>query len=140
MAKDKGQKTKEILPWVLVSAAVGIGFGYATYGVLSLFKLGLGFVFWWLEPLVAVVAGMACFWWCGQIATRQSSAPILSRGERAIWRLAYRRGRELSLAQIVSETLLEEKAALEALRSLEAQGQAVQVTDGVWKLHSGGTA
>jgi hypothetical protein len=138
MTKDEGRKTKEILPWVLVSAAVGIGFGYATYGVLSLFKLGLGVVFWWLEPLVAVVAGVGCFWVCGQIATRQSSTPVLSRGERAIWRLAYRRGHELNLQQIVSETLLEEKAALEALRSLEAQGQAVQVAEGVWKLHSGG--
>jgi hypothetical protein len=134
MTQDEERKTNEILPWMMVSAAVGIGFGYATYGVLSLFKLGLGVVFWWLEPAVAVVAGIGCFWICGQIANRQSSTPVLSRGERAIWRLSYRRGRELTLAQIVSETLLENKAALEALRSLEAQGQAVQVRENVWVL------
>jgi hypothetical protein len=136
MNSAEGRGQRAWLPWVLVSTAVGIGFGYATYGVLSLFKLGLGFALWWLEPLVAVGVGVACFWWCGQIANRQTVTPVLSRGERAIWRLSYRRGRELTLAQIVSETLLEENAALEALRSLEAQGQAVQVADGVWRLNA----
>jgi hypothetical protein len=104
--------------------------------VLSLFKLGLGFAFWWLEPLVALGVGLACFWLCGQIANRQSAAPVLSRGERAIWRLSYRRGRDLSLQQIVAETLLEEGAAFEALHSLEAKGQAVQVEAGVWRLNA----
>jgi hypothetical protein len=132
--KNEGQKSE--LPWVLVSAALGIGFGYATYGVLSLFKLGLGFVFWWLEPVVALLVGVACFLWCRQIASRQTNSPVLSRGERAIWRLAYRRGQDLSLTQITEETLLEESAALTALRSLEAQGQALQIGANQWRIQS----
>lgn len=121
------------IPWYFVSAAIGIGFGYATYGVLSLFKLGLGFQFWWLEPLVAIAVGVFCFVLCGRIANR-SQEPLLERGERAIWRLAYRRGWELSLGQIVSETLLEEDAALRALQTLEQKGQAVQIAPDRWRL------
>jgi hypothetical protein len=136
MKRSEGRARKATLPWILVSAAVGIGFGYATYGLLSLFKLGLGFVFWWLEPVVAVVAGVACFWWCEQIATHQSNTPVLSRGERAIWRLAYRRGQDLSLRQITEETLLEEGAALMALHSLEAKGQALQIGTNQWRIQN----
>ncbi|MFN3265643.1 MAG: hypothetical protein ACK41E_02280 [Deinococcales bacterium] len=116
-----------------MSAVIGIGFGYATYGLLSLFKLGLGFLFWWLEPVVAISVGVFCFGLCEKIATR-SQAPLLERGERAIWRLAYRRGWELSLGQIVAETLLEESAALRALGALEQKGQAIQIAPDRWRL------
>jgi hypothetical protein len=72
--------------------------------------------------------------WFSRLQSKQSSTPRADRGERAIWRLSYRRGRELSLEQIVSGTLLDEVAALSALRSLEAQGQAEQLEDGRWRL------
>ncbi len=123
------------LAWLFLSGAVGIGFGYATLGVLSIIGTNkLGFALWWLEPLIAVAVGLICFWLCTKVATRQTNSPILSRGERAIWRLAYRRGWELSLEEILQNTMLEQSAALAALQKLEATGQAVQLEPNRWKL------
>lgn len=121
--------------WLTLSSAVGIGFGYATLGVLSMLGTNrLGWALWWLEPLVAVLVGLGCFAICQRIATKQHQAPIANRGERAIWRLAYRRGWDLTLEQIVAETMLEEGAALSALRQLEAKGQAVLTAPNRWQL------
>ena len=118
--------------WIILSSAVGIGFGYATFGVLSLLRLG--WQLWWLEPLTALAMGIFCFILCQNIATRQNQAPITNRGERAIWRLAYRKGWELSLEQILTETMLSESAARAALNQLEQSGQAVQTTTNSWRL------
>ena len=118
--------------WIILSSAVGIGFGYATFGVLSLLRLG--WQLWWLEPLTALVVGVFCFMLCQNIAARQNQAPITNRGERAIWRLAYRKGWELSLEQILTETMLSERAARAALGQLELNGQAVQTTTNTWRL------
>jgi hypothetical protein len=48
--------------------------------------------------------------------------------------LAYRRGFELSLEQIVAETMLDEGAALSALRELEGKGQAQALEGNRWRL------
>jgi hypothetical protein len=120
--------------WIILSSAVGIGFGYATFGVLSL--LGLGWQLWWLEPLTALVVGIFCFMLCQNIASKQNQTPITTRGERAIWRLAYRKGWELSLEQILTETMLSESAARAALGQLELNGQAVQITTNRWRLQA----
>jgi hypothetical protein len=122
------------LVWMALSIAVGIGFGYATLGTLSLFKLG--WQLWWLEPLIAVAVGIGCFMLCHKIANLQRQTPITNRGERVIWRLAYRQGWELSLDQILAETMLEENAALAALHELEHKGQAVLTAPNIWKLQS----
>ncbi len=118
--------------WIILSSAVGIGFGYATFGVLSL--LGLGWQLWWLEPLTALAVGVFCFMLCQNIAQSQNQAPITTRGERAIWRLAYRKGWELSLEQILTETMLSESAARAALGQLEQSGQAIMTTPNTWRL------
>ena len=120
--------------WIILSSAVGIGFGYATFGVLSLLKLG--WQLWWLEPLTALAVGLFCFMLCQNIATRQTLTPITTRGERAIWRLAYRKGWDLSLQQILTETLLSENAARTALHQLEQSGQAIQTSTDTWRLQA----
>jgi hypothetical protein len=120
--------------WIFLSATVGIGFGYATFGTLSL--IGLGWQLWWLEPMVALIVGITCFTICQNIALRQNQSPVTNRGERAIWRLAYRKGWEVSLEQILSETMLSESAAIAALHQLELNGQAVQIASNTWRLQA----
>ncbi len=123
------------LPWLLVSSAVGIGFGYATLGTLSIIgSTRLGLTFWWLEPLIAIVVGILSFTLCQKVATQQQNQPITHRGERAIWRLAYRKGWEVTLEQILQETMLEESAALTALQELERKGQAKLLESNRWLL------
>jgi hypothetical protein len=123
------------LPALVIAICIGIGFGYATLGVLSIIGTGiLGYRLWWLEMLMALVFGSLSFVLFHRVFSRQSQRPVVNRGERAIWRLAYRRGFELSLEQIVNETLLDEGAALNALRELEANGQAVALEGNRWRL------
>ncbi len=86
--------------------------------------------------MMAVAVGIGCFTLCQKIVIRQNKSPITNRGERAIWRLAYRQGWELSLDQILAETMLEENAALTALHELETKGQAVLIAPKTWKLQS----
>ncbi len=121
--------------WIILSTAVGIGFGYATLGVLSLLgTTQLGWQLWWLEPSVGLGAGLVCFAICQKAAGQPSQAH--NRGERAIWRLAYRRGWELSLEQILAETMLEESAARSTLQNLEQKGQAVLTAPNKWRLQT----
>jgi hypothetical protein len=122
--------------WVALSTAVGLGFGYATLGVLSIIGTKqLGWQLWWLEPVVALGVGLFCFMLCGQVAQAQLNTPNTNRGERAIWRLVYRkRTCEVSLEQIITETMLEEGAALNALRELETKGLAVMTAPNLWLL------
>lgn len=128
------------IPAIAVSIALGIGFGYASLGVLSIIGsrvLGIttfGYRLWWLEVLVAIAAGFGAFSLFTRIETRQSSSPRLDRGERAIVRLAYRNGFELTLEQITNDTLLDHSAALEVLRQLEARGSAADLGGGRWRL------
>ncbi len=128
------------LPAFAVAVALGIGFGYATLGIVSIIGsklLGMttfGYRLWWLEVLVAVAAGFGAFALFRRIETRQSSSPRLDRGERAILRLAYRNGYELTLEQITNGTLLDQSAALEVLRQLEARGSAMDLGGGRWRL------
>ncbi len=120
---------------VILAVCVGIGFGYATLGAVSaLFNTVWGARLWWLEVTVALMAALLVARAFLRVQARQTDAPRLDRGERAIWRLSYRRGQVLSLEQIVQETLLDEGSALTALRSLEAQGQARLEADGRWRL------
>ena len=128
------------IPAIAVSVALGIGFGYATLGILSIVGsrvLGMttfGYRLWWLEVLVALAAGIGAFALFTRIQTQQSSSPRLDRGERAVLRLAYRNGRELTLEQITSRTLLDQSAALEVLKQLEARGAATDLGGGRWRL------
>ena len=120
---------------VILAVCVGIGFGYATLGLVSAISNTVwGTRLWWLEVSVAFIAAALVVRGFLGVQNRQSHGPRLDRGERAIWRLSYRRGLVLSLEQIVRETLLDEGAALAALRSLEAQGQARPEADGRWRL------
>ena len=128
------------IPAIAVSIALGIGFGYACLGVLSIIGsklLGMttfGYRLWWLELLVAVAAGFGAYALFTRIETRQSDTPRSDRGERAILRLAYRNGYELTVEQITSGTLLDQSAALEVLRQLEARGSAADLGGGRWRL------
>ena len=128
------------IPAIAVSIALGIGFGYACLGVLSIIGsklLGMttfGYRLWWLELLVALLAGFAAYALFTRIETRQSFNPRLDRGERAILRLAYRNGFELTVEQITSRTLLDHSAALEVLKQLEARGSAKDLGGGRWRL------
>jgi hypothetical protein len=120
---------------VILAVCVGIGFGYATLGLVSLVSSTVwGARLWWLEVTVALIASMLVARSFLGVQNRQTDVPRVDRGERAIWRLSYRRGQVLSLEQIVQETLLDEGSALAALRSLEAQGQARLEDDGRWRL------
>jgi hypothetical protein len=120
---------------VILAVCVGIGFGYATLGLVSLVSSTVwGARLWWLEVTVALIASMLVARGFLGVQNRQTDVPRVDRGERAIWRLSYRRGQVLSLEQIVQETLLDEGSALAALRSLEAQGQARLENDGRWRL------
>ena len=55
------------IPAISVSVALGIGFGYACLGVLSIIGsrvLGMttfGYRLWWLEVLIALLAGFGAF-------------------------------------------------------------------------------
>jgi hypothetical protein len=123
------------IPALAISVCIGIGFGYATLGVLSIIGTNvLGFRLWWLEVLMALSFGTLAFGVFNRAFSRQSERPIPNRGERAIWRLAFRRGMELSFEQIVAETMLDEGAALQALRELEAKGQAQALEGNRWRL------
>lgn len=120
---------------LILAVCVGIGFGYATLGAVSaVSNTGWGTRLWWLEVVIALMAAILVARAFVRLQHRQSDAPRLDRGERAIWRLSYRRGTVLSFEQIVRETLLDEGSALSALRSLEAQGQARLENDGRWRL------
>lgn len=122
-------------PALAVSGVMGIGFGYATLGVLSIIgSANLGYRLWWLEWLVGGAAGVGTYVIFSKLEARQTSQPRDDRGERAILRLAYRSGMELSLEEITRETLLDEGAALSALRELERKGQAVALPGNRWRL------
>jgi hypothetical protein len=69
-----------------------------------------------------------------RVENRQRFNPRADRGERAIWRLAYRRGWKLRLDDILEGTMLDENSALSALKSLEAKQQAKLEPDGTWTL------
>ena len=128
------------IPAIAVSVALGIGFGYACLGVLSIIGsrvLGMttfGYRLWWLEVLIALLAGFGAFALFRRIETRQTASPRIDRGERAILRLAYRSGAELTVEQITSGTLLDQSAALAVLRQLEARGAATDLGGGRWRL------
>jgi hypothetical protein len=120
---------------VVLGLLVGLGFGYAAFGLVTVItNVIVGQQLWWLEWGFALTVAALVMAWFSKLQSRQSSTPRADRGERAIWRLSYRRGRTLGLEQIVNETLLDEAAALSALRSLESQGQAKRLEDGRWTL------
>jgi hypothetical protein len=156
-------------PAVIVALCVGVGFYYGMFAVISIasdnfwhFKLLgntivindirhgttsvfslLGSRLWLPELLVALLAAWAVIAWFGRVETRQRSNPRLDRGERAIWRLSYRRGNVLTLEQIQEFTLLDESTILATLRRLETKGEASLEPDGSWRLlepnHTGPT-
>jgi hypothetical protein len=123
------------VPALAVSIALGIGCGYATLGVLSIIgTTTLGYRLWWLEVLTAVTVGVLTFWVFSRISSAQTKAPRANSDQRAIWRLAYRKGFELTLEQVVRDTMLEEGTALNALRQLEQNGQAEFLGENRWRL------
>lgn len=128
------------IPAIAVAVALGIGFGYATLGILSIIGsrvLGVttfAYRLWWLEVLVATAACIGAFALFRRIEIRQTDSPRVDRGERAVMRLAYRSGVELTLEQITSATLLDHAATLVVLKQLEARGAATDLGGGRWRL------
>ena len=123
------------LPAIALSVLFAVGCFYAAFGTISLVAgAKMGYQLWWLEFLVAAV----CVWLGLQVFSRaenrQSLNPRADRGERAIWRLAYRKGWRLKLEEILEGTMLDENSALKALSSLEAKQQAKLEPDGTWTL------
>lgn len=123
------------LPALALSVLFAVGCFYAAFGTISvLLGVKTGYQLWWLELLIAIF----CVWFGLQIffrvENRQDINPRADRGERAIWRLAYRKGWTLSLKDILDGTMLDENSALNALKSLEAKQQARLEPDGTWTL------
>ncbi len=123
------------LPALALSVLFAVGCFYAAFGTISvLLGVKVGYQLWWFELLIAIF----CVWFGLQIFSRvenrQQLNPRADRGERAIWRLAYRKGWKLSLEDILDGTMLDENSALNALKSLEAKQQAKLESDGTWTL------
>jgi hypothetical protein len=123
------------LPVLALALLFAAGCYYAAFGAISLLAGALvGYRLWWLELLVAGF----CAWFgiviFGFLERRQLAKPALESNERAIWRLAYRKGWSLKLEEIVNSTLLDEASALEALQSLASKVQAKLEPDGSWTL------
>jgi hypothetical protein len=123
------------LPAIALTVLFAVGCFYAAFGTISaLAGVKVGFQLWWLEVLIAA----ACVWLglqvFARVENRQSFNPRADRGERAIWRLAYRKGWKLRLDDILEGTMLDENSALSALKSLEAKQQAKLESDGTWTL------
>ncbi len=123
------------IPAIAVAVLFAVGCFYAVFGTISVLAgAKVGYQLWWLELLIA-----AGFVWLGlqvfaRVENRQNTNPRADRGERAIWRLAYRKGWKLSLEDVIQGTMLDENSALIALRSLEAKQQAKLELDGTWTL------
>jgi hypothetical protein len=123
------------LPAVALAVLFAVGCFYAAFGTISVLAgVKVGYQLWWLELLIAAASvwlGLKLF---SRVENRQNGNPRADRGERAIWRLAYRKGWKLSLEDILEGTMLNENSALNALRSLEAKQQAKLEPDGTWTL------
>ncbi len=123
------------LPALALAVLFAVGCFYAAFGLVSVVAgAKVGFQLWWFEFLIAAVCvwlGLQLF---ARVQNRQNINPRADRGERAIWRLAYRKGWKLSLKDILEGTMLNESSALSALRSLEAKQQAKLEPDGTWTL------
>ena len=123
------------IPAFALAILFAVGCYYATFGVISILAgAAVGYKLWWVELLIALL----CVWFGLQTFTRvenrQQIAPRADRGERAIWRLAYRKGWKLSLEDITRGTMLNEVSALAALKSLESKNQVKLEPDGTWTL------
>ena len=123
------------IPVFALAILFAIGCFYAAFGIVSIVAGAVvGYKLWWLELLVAgfcVWLGIKVF---GFLEARQIIKPRLESNERAIWRLAYRKGWNLKLVEIVDSTPLDEASALAALQSLVAKAQARLEPDGTWTL------
>jgi hypothetical protein len=123
------------LPAIALSVLFAVGCFYAAFGTISVLAgATVGYRLWWLELLIAATCvwlGLQAF---ARVENRQQRHPRADRGERAVWRLAYRKGWKLSLADILEGTMLDEQAALNALKSLEAKQHAKLESDGTWTL------
>lgn len=123
------------IPAFALAILFAVGCYYATFGVISILAgVVIGYKLWWLELVIAcfcVWLGLQTF---ARVENRQQASPRSDRGERAIWRLAYRKGWKLSLEQITQGTMLDEASALQALKSLEEKQQATLEPDGTWTL------
>lgn len=123
------------LPAVALALLFAVGCYYAAFGVVSIAAgVLVGYQLWWLELSIALI----CLWFglviFARVEQRQHTIPRTDRGERAIWRLAYRKGWKLRLEDILEGTLLDETSALAALKALESKQQAKLETDGTWVL------
>jgi hypothetical protein len=123
------------IPAFSLAILFAVGCYYAAFGVISILAgVVVGYKLWWVELLISCV----CVWFglktFARVENRQQISPRADRGERAIWRLAYRKGWMLSLEDITQGTMLNEVSALAALKSLESKNQAKLEPDGVWTL------
>jgi hypothetical protein len=123
------------LPALALAVLFAVGCFYAAFGLISVVAgVKVGYQLWWLEFFIAT----ACVWLglqvFSRVENRQNLNPRADRGERAIWRLAYRKGWKLSLEDLTQGTMLDEQSALAALKALEAKQQATLEPDGTWTL------
>jgi hypothetical protein len=122
-------------PALALSVLFAVGCFYAAFGTISVLAgVKVGYQLWWLEFLIAVFCVWIGLQMFSRVERRQNINPRADRGERAIWRLAYRKGWKLSFEDILQGTMLDEASALNALRSLEAKQQARLEPDGTWTL------
>ena len=123
------------IPALALAVLFAVGCYYAAFGVISILAGAIvGYKLWWLELLTALLCvwlGLQAF---ARVENRQRAAPRADRGERAIWRLAYRKAWKLSLEDITRGTMLDEASALAALKLLESKNQARLEPDGTWVL------
>jgi membrane protein implicated in regulation of membrane protease activity len=120
--------------WFLAVCS-GVGFGYATLGVIHI-TLGQvwGRRLWWLELLLVLAATAVVLWLFRRTLTHQGRRPRSDQGQRAIMRLVYRRGNVLSITEIAAETLLDEGNALATLHQMRERGQAEPLANGLWRV------
>ncbi len=131
------QRFLQISMGLLLAVCVGMGFGYAAFGMVSIFTnayVGARSVF--LEIAVAIAAATLALVLLIRLRNATDGLSGMQRAERAIWRLAHRRGGVVSLHDIEQNTLLDNGAAQTVLKSLAEKNEATQLADGRWKISS----
>jgi hypothetical protein len=114
---------------------VALGFSYAAYLVAVAFGgLALGYRLWPLEYAVAAAVGYGVFLLAARVEEKHESGLRPDLAQRAIERLAYRRGNVVTVESVARETLLDEPGALHALERMVSAGAAERHGDGEYRI------
>lgn len=124
-----------VLPRWLLVAPVTLAFWFAAFGLVSMAAGPReGLALWPLEVLAGLAAGLAAFMLFGRVQSHAAGDPRPGTAERAVQRLAYRRGRELSVALVAQETFLDELTAAQTLQGMVRSGAAEALPDGRYRI------